>query len=589
MFLAKANYFVVAYLFEFYILHAENFNIMIKRITLFFTVVIFAGTLSAQDIQIAKKTISYLASDKLEGRFPGTPGDSMTQHFIESEINAYNLKPFDFGYRQEFEIVTDIAVSDASFATWNGEKLVLKEDFMPMSFSSGDALNAKIIFNATQEGDEETDYQNKWVLKVIDNNNDPLPRHDELIKSCIDLKTNNAGGLILAYTTGVTDSTEFYPFGYSRSFMSAAIPVIQISSKIINKSLEKHDLSISDLPTLQADENVTFPEIELYAQLKIDKVKTKTANCAGWIEGSDTNTWIVMGAHHDHLGYGGYGSGSRTPERYAIHNGADDNASGVATVLMLADYYSQHKPGINLAFVLFGAEEQGLLGSKFFVDNMPFDKDKVKAMLNFDMVGRMKDSVMGIIGTTTAKEYQEILSSLNDVPLQLKLRKGGYAGSDQAMFYAEKIPVLFFFAGLNDDYHTPDDDVDLINFQGIKMLADMCVDLLDTLLLPETLLTYHEVEASKKSKHGSNMKVKLGVVPDMTGESDNGMRIDAVMKGGVAYKTGLQKADVITKIGDTEIENIYDYMKAMSAFDKGDKTVITVLREGKNMVFDVDF
>jgi aminopeptidase YwaD len=460
---------------------------------------------------------------------------------------------------------------------------------MPLSFSGGDALNASIIFNAQQGNDEELDYQHKWVLKVIDNKNDTLPRYDELIKLYMDLKTNNAGGLILTYTTGVTDSTEFYPFTYTRSFMSASIPVIQVSYEIINKSLEKYDLSISDLNTIKPDNNVTYPEIELHAQLKIDEIKTKTANLAGWIEGSDTNTWIVLGAHHDHLGYGGYGSGSRTPERYAIHNGADDNASGVATVLMLADYYAQHKPEVNLAFVLFGAEEQGLQGSKDFVENMPFEKEKIKTMLNFDMVGRVKDSVMSLIGTTTAKEYQDVISSCEDVPLKLKLREGGYSGSDQAMFYAEKIPVLFFFAGIHDDYHTPDDDVDLINFQGIKMLADFCVDLLDTLFLPETLLTHQEVEESAKSRHGNNMKVKLGIMPDMTDESNEGMRIDAVMKGGVAYKTGLQKSDVITKIGNTEIGNIYDYMKAMSAFDEGDKTQITVLREGKLLDFNVEF
>ncbi|MGC9331804.1 MAG: M28 family metallopeptidase, partial [Bacteroidales bacterium] len=524
---------------------------MFKRFTLYIFMVIVSGVLSAQDIQIAKKTIAYLASDKLEGRFPGTPGDSMAQQFIQSEIDACELKPFNFGYRQVFEIVTDISVSNESFATWNGEKLILKEDFMPMSFSGGDALNASVIFHAHQSNDEEIDYQHKWVLKVIDNKTDTLPRFDELIKLYMDLKSNNAGGLILTYTTGVTDSSDFYPFTYTRSFMSASIPVIQISSEIINKSLEKYDLSISDLNTIKPGDNVTYPEVELHAQMKIDKIKTTTANIAGWIEGSDTNTWIVLGAHHDHLGYGGYGSGSRAPEKHAIHNGADDNASGVATVLMLADYYAEHKPDVNLAFVLFGAEEQGLLGSKYFVEHLPFEKEKIKTMLNFDMVGRVKDSVMSIIGTTTAKEYHDVLTTLEDVPLKLKLRDGGYSGSDQAIFYAEKIPVLFFFAGNNDDYHTPADDIDLINFQGIKMLADYCVDLVDKLVLPETVLTYQEVEESVKSRHGNNMKVKLGIMPDMTGESGDGMRIDAVMKGGVACKTGLQKSDVITKIGNT--------------------------------------
>jgi aminopeptidase YwaD len=562
---------------------------MIKRIALFLTMVIFAGALSAQDIQIAKKAITYLASDELEGRFPGSQGDTLTIQYIEKELERYGVDTFDFGYSQGFEITPGINISKEAYATWNGKNLTLKKDFMPMSFTGNKTLDAEVILDLNQNEDTSLDYKNKWVLKIIDNKDNSLPDYHELVEMCMHLKAVNAGGIILSFTADVTDSTEFYPFGYSRSFMSVSLPVVQVSSEIINESLEKHDISMSDVMASENGEKINFPEVELDCRMKIDKIKTKTANCAGWIEGSDTDTWIVMGAHHDHLGYGGYGSGSRTPERYAIHNGADDNASGVATVLMLADYYSQHKPGINLAFVLFGAEEQGLLGSKHFIENLPFEKEKIKTMLNFDMVGRVKDSVMGIIGTTTAKEYQEILSSLNDVPLQLKLRKGGYAGSDQAMFYAEKIPVLFFFAGLNDDYHTPDDDVDLINFQGIKMLADMCVDLLDTLFLSETQLTYHEVEASKKGRHGSKMKVKLGIVPDMTGESDNGMRIDAVIKGGVAYNTGLQKADIITKIGDKKIGNIYDYMKAMSAFDEGNETHITVLRDGRNMVFDVEF
>lgn len=568
----------------------ENFELMLLKRLFLLMMVCISGVLTAQDIQVAKRTIPYLASDALEGRFPGTPGDSMAMQFIESEFEAFGLNTFDFGYRQEFDIVTEIRASDECYVHWNAQELEISRDYLPLSYSGAEPLDADVVLGTKELlKSEDTDLDGSWVLVLLDDDEGSIPDYRDMIDIGIQARLRDAGGLIVSYMFDVTDSTEFYPLQYNRSFASISLPAIQVSRDVIAESLEGCDAALSDVVMSEDINKVPDIDLQVDAQVKIDKFETTTANLAGWIEGDNADEWIVVGAHYDHLGYGGYGSGSRTPERYDIHNGADDNASGVASVLMLADHYAEHPPGVNIAFVLFGAEEQGLLGSKYFVDNMPFETDKVKTMLNFDMVGRMEDSVLSIIGTTTAEEYQDILSECDGDLLKLKLRKGGYSGSDQAVFYSEKLPVLFFFTGLNEDYHTPDDIESKINYEGIDMLCHLCVDLLDTLFLPETTLTYQEVKSSKKRKHGDKMKVKLGIMPDMTGESDNGMRVDAVISGGVADKSGLLKGDIITKIGDDEIENIYDYMKIMSRFEEGSKTQIVVIREGESMVFDVKF
>ncbi|MFW5766797.1 MAG: M28 family peptidase, partial [Bacteroidota bacterium] len=485
------------------------------RYFVLFFISLFAVQGFAQDINIARKSIDYLASDELSGRLPGTKGDSLSIDFITTQMKYNGLEEFDFGYVQPFELVTKIEPSDKCIAILHGKKLKMHDDFMPMSFSGNGALDAELVFMNFGNQENVSYEPGKWVLLLINNEAGEYPSPRELIKASLDAKKNGAAGVIFAGKHDLSENSEFLPFAYSRSLAFLDIPVIQVSAELLGEAMEGAHYSLSDMFNEKTDiqeMNETI-DLQMYAYVEINKFYSETANIAGCVRTENSDSWLVIGAHYDHLGYGGQGSGSREPSVHAVHNGADDNASGVAMVLMLADYYAQKTPDVNLAFVLFGAEEQGLLGSYHFVENMPFPADKIKAMLNYDMVGRVEDSVLSISGVKTGAEFEEILQSFDGSPLKLSLGGGGYAGSDQASFYSENVPVLFFNSGLHDDYHTPADDVDKINFEGMDQIADLSIVLIDSLMKPETEISYQKMKKSENSRHGGDMKVSLGIMP----------------------------------------------------------------------------
>ncbi|MFO7862806.1 MAG: M20/M25/M40 family metallo-hydrolase, partial [Salinivirgaceae bacterium] len=368
--------------------------------------------------------------------------------------------------------------------------------------------------------------------------------------------------------------------------------IVQISREFLHKIVSSKGLSLRKLRKRSSEKiNEKLGGISVSNTIQFDRDIRETANVAAYVEGTQSNEWVVVGAHYDHLGMGGKYSGSRAPEKMAVHNGADDNASGVAMVMMLAEYYKKHTPASNMAFVLFGAEERGLVGSKHFVQNLPFPKEKIKAMVNFDMVGRLVDSSMSISGVATADEFETLLENWNGKPIHLALGGGGYSGSDQAAFYAEKIPVLFFNTGLHEDYHTPDDDVEKINYPGMELVANLSVNLLDSLTNPRFGLTFKEnSKAGEQSAHrGGGMKVKMGLMPDVAGVEKNGLGVDGVSGGGPAQKAGIQKGDVIIAIDNKKVANIYDYMKRLGDYKPGDKVIVDVKRADEVIQLEVQF
>jgi Zn-dependent M28 family amino/carboxypeptidase len=340
---------------------------------------------------------------------------------------------------------------------------------------------------------------------------------------------------------------------------------------------------------LKNERQIEFENSSISGHTKIDVHKSTSGNAIAYRTVDDSDEWIVIGAHYDHLGWGGYGSGSRSPERHEIHYGADDNASGTALVLMLADYYATQNPNVNLAFILFAAEEQGLIGSKYFVENSPIAMEKIRAMLNFDMVGRVQENRISISGTSTAKEFEGILSHFQNKPLEIAMSGGGFAGSDQASFVSEDIPVLFFNSGLHEDYHTPEDNIEQINFEGIQQVGALSIALIDSLSHPDLSLTFQKQKQEEKVRHGGGMKVTLGIMPDVTGRVEKGLAVDGVRPGGPAEIAGIVKGDVIHKIDEFEIENIYDYMESLSKFKKGQQVELQIVRDEKPMTLKVEF
>lgn len=296
---------------------------------------------------------------------------------------------------------------------------------------------------------------------------------------------------------------------------------------------------------------------------------------------------LVLGAHFDHLGMGGPGSlHTGQPD---IHNGADDNASGVAAILLLASRVtSSDLSGLfNFVFIGFSGEELGLYGSKHWASNPTFPLDNVSAMLNFDMVGRLnEEKVLVVNGVGTSPVWKDAIATAGG-SFTIKTTESGVGASDHTSFYLKDIPAIHFFTGQHGDYHKPADDAHLVNYEGIIEIADMVNAMILELPASEKL-TFTKTTDAPDSRERARFKVTLGVMPDyvFTGE---GMRIDGVIDGRAAASAGMESGDIIVRIGDHPVKDIYGYMEALGKFSSGDKTTVEFIRKETRITRDITF
>jgi len=307
-------------------------------------------------------------------------------------------------------------------------------------------------------------------------------------------------------------------------------------------------------------------------------------NVLGFIDNKAENT-IIIGAHYDHLGFGEEGGSLHAGDK-EIHNGADDNASGVAVLLNLAAKLKEGEAkNNNYLLMAFSGEELGLLGSNYFVKNGTIDLKSVNYMINMDMVGRLKkDSTLAVYGTGTTPIWSQTLHSLN-TKFKLVEDKSGVGPSDHTSFYLSDIPVLHFFTGQHENYHKPSDDADLLNYEGMYAISDYIFDIILE-LDDNNKLAFTKTKDAKKDS--PRFKVTLGIMPDYLYDG-KGMRIDGVTEDNPAHKAGILKGDVVIKMGELEIADMMGYMKGLSQFEKGSTTKVIVLREGKEVEVEVTF
>ncbi|MBQ1219692.1 MAG: M20/M25/M40 family metallo-hydrolase [Bacteroidales bacterium] len=391
----------------------------------------------------------------------------------------------------------------------------------------------------------------------------------------------------------------------SLSVVAAVVQAQQIKMPKLGKELTSREIveylaSDALQGRLGGTKGDTLASDFIYAQMKklgLNPVKQEftvkrgnvvTFNVYGKVEGS-TGKYIVIGAHYDHLGLGGKEIGSRRPDTVAVHNGADDNASGIAGVLHLAKHYAKEK---NLehgfVFVAFGAEERGIVGSKHFAENI--DPKKVVAMVNFDMIGNLRNNAITLGGTGTAKEMDDIIywaEKENWNALKITRSAQGHGPSDHTSFYAKNIPVFYITTGATEDYHTPDDDSYKIKFGGIDSVANFVKCLVNQIQKYPQGLTFTETGSPEASPMRGGFKVSLGLMPDVTGQVENGLRADMVVKGKPAHKAGMKNGDVIVQVNDIKIKDIEVYMKALGTLEKGDLVKVKVLRGAEEIVLNV--
>jgi metal-dependent amidase/aminoacylase/carboxypeptidase family protein len=293
---------------------------------------------------------------------------------------------------------------------------------------------------------------------------------------------------------------------------------------------------------------------------------------------------VIIGAHFDHLGYGGFSSLHRGDS--AIHNGADDNASGITAMFLIAEMLQSKNIQTDVLFIAFSGEEKGLWGSNFFVKNPTIDLSTVDFMINMDMVGRLDSAKgMAIHGTGTAPQWSQVIDTTNTVNLKVIKKASGIGPSDHTSFYLQDIPVLHFFTGQHEDYHKPTDDAELINYEGIVRIATHITNII-TYLDTQPKLTFQKTK--DESSQGPRFTVSLGVVPDYLYDG-KGMRIDGISEDKPAQNAGLEKGDVVIQLGDSTVIDMMSYMRALSSFKAGDATEVIVNRNGEKLAYDIQF
>ncbi|MCK9204451.1 MAG: M20/M25/M40 family metallo-hydrolase [Bacteroidales bacterium] len=566
------------------------------------------AALSARDLY---SDVRFLASDSLRGRKPGTPEMAVAAAFIRDHFKADGLKLMgDEGY-QWVEIVTDVSTGEGNNLSFEGSMGILRKDFIPLSFSSNGTLNAPVIF-AGYGFDIETDslkwsdykgldVAGKWVMVLradpeLDNPGSKFIPYSDIRSKVLTAKDRNAAGILLVTPRGYEKEDKLIPLTTENNDITGGIPVINISRNFADKILKSKDINIDSLERLMVQQKQPYSfatGINLTGSADLIQKKEKTANVIALLEGYDPvfrEEYLVIGAHYDHLGMGGPGSGSRMPDTNAVHNGADDNASGTAMVLELARYFAStgEKPKRSMIFVAFTGEEMGLIGSKYFVGHPPIELKKIKAMFNFDMVGRFdkeKNSI-SVSGTGTSVEADSLMK-LQEPGLSFSVvhSPDGYGPSDHAAFYTSNIPVLFFNTGVHTDYHTPLDDTDKLDFEAEQEIGAFAVKVIRAVDDFPRALTFKE--SGKKDgtgRGGRKLKVTLGIMPDFAGTERKGLRVDGITKDGPADKGGLKKGDIITGINGLPVGNIYEYMSRLQKLKHGMTISVEIIREEKQQV-----
>ncbi|QDV19019.1 Aminopeptidase YwaD precursor [Gimesia panareensis] len=382
-------------------------------------------------------------------------------------------------------------------------------------------------------------------------------------------------------------------FGYAGSGDGRSIPIAHITIEKCNELFKD-----AGKPTLQElegkideqlkPESFELPQWKAKGEISVKQIRTEVKNIIGVLEGKGPHAdeTIVIGAHYDHVGYGG--EGSLAPGSTDVHNGADDNASGTVALIELARKLAARKEPLprRLVFIAFTGEERGLIGSAHYVKNPIFDLKNTVAMLNMDMVGRLTDDKLTVFGTGTAPRWKKLVEeTAKDYDFKLSLKPEGFGPSDHSSFYGKQIPVLHLFTGTHSDYHRPSDDWDKINIPGMERIVSFLEEIaIATAENPERP-QYVKIERPAPTMRSGN-RPYFGSIPDFGGEGP-GYHISGASPGSPADKAGLKAGDAIIKMGKTKIDGLDDFDLALRMFSPGDEVDVTVLREGKRVKLTV--
>ena len=632
---------------------------MKKQFLSFLLLLSFAFSVAAQKADVTEQNlrtnIGYLASDQLEGRRTGEQGATIAAGYIANLFAQHKLKAGVIetvdgkttkNYLQKFPYVTGVEVAE----TGNEFKLNLKNvdsrqvqveqnnPVKPMSFSpNGEVSEAKIVFAGFGIESAESNFNDYDGLDVAgkvvlafdgnpenDTPRSPFSRFDVRAKAKI-AKDKGAVGLLLISREDKFENDKYAKMKFDQTLGEAAVPVFAVSRTTAANILglvKNGELNfIENMTAMKKDTTarvkISFRDLSPTVSFKVNLVKktTDAYNVIGILEGNDAtlkNEAIVIGAHYDHLGKGG--QGSLAVNSTEIHHGADDNASGTAALVEMARIFSKEKKNKRtIIFIAFGGEEEGLLGSKYYVNNPIFPLDKTVAMINMDMVGRLKDDKLTVGGIGTASEWKDLVTNKNEVippvygnskknnfapnsnqkkesvyRFNLQLNEDGFGPSDHSSFYGKQIPVLFFFTGSHEDYHKPTDTADKINYAGMLKIIEYVADITRYIDQNSKRPTYTVAKSSSMGGGRSGgFNVSLGTVPSYAEGKEDGLLLDGVRDESPAAKAGIKAGDKIIKMAGREVRNISDYVFVLGEMKAGEEYEIVVMRGTEKLILKI--
>jgi len=615
----------------------------------------------APSVDRLRAHITYLASEKLAGRRTGSSGANLAAEYIAREFSRYGLRRtngYDTAgmsrleadspsrYQQGFPYVASVELGGHNLFYVNPGRaddmtqFRTGEDWMPLGFSSNASIKkGQTIFVGYGITSAELKYDDYAVSDAKgrvaiafagtpdgDNPHGQFGRLGEIRFKVAAARAAGAKALLIIANEEKFKDDRLVRLTYDNAG-EAGLPVMVISRQFAKKLLRmpNPEMTLTEFERLAADGRLvnTKPEtrqpINGYTvDISIDVVRRESPsyNVIGILPGSDPklkDEAIIIGAHYDHLGYGG--EGSLAPREGEIHHGADDNASGVAGMLELARIFSSQdaRPKRTLIFMAFSGEEEGLLGSNYYVNHPIVPMAQTVAMINMDMIGRLSGEKLIVGGVGTAAEWRAEIENANVLPrakvaaanvgsgqtvnlsiampagsdhgtpvnldsakFQLTLNEDGYGPSDHSSFYAKQVPVLFFWTGTHNDYHKPSDTADKINYEGEAQILSFVAGIIRDIDRNDKRPTY-SVAKSEATGRSMGFRVYLGTIPNYA-DSNDGLLLDGVRDDSPAAKAGLKAGDRIVKMAGREVKNVYDYTYALGEMKAGQQYEVAVKR-----------
>ena len=559
--------------------------------------------------------VKTLASPDMEGRGAGTKGLMRAQHLIEKRYKELHLDPAGTnGYAQAFTVSTGARLkSDNQCSVSQGSSrtdMKIERDCVPFSFSSSGRIDSPLVFAGYGTTADEFHYDDYAGLDVRGNivvvlryepsgfaekgGHQGLTQHSQLITKAINARNHGAKALVMLNgKLGDGEEDLLTRFGSVSGPVDVGIEMVQVKNAIADSWFQAAGKSLKDVQdqinSSTKPASFAFPDnLRLALNVDIETTHATVDNVLAWLPGQ-THEYVIIGAHYDHLGRGNFDS--LAPSQIGqIHPGADDNASGTAGVLELARLLTPQRGHLkrSILFMNFAGEELGLLGSAAWVKDPTRPLAKAVAMINMDMIGRIRDDKIYIGGVGTGSTFKSVLEQAQkESPFKVEYSAGGYSSSDHTSFVSKKIPVLFFFSGLHSDYHKPSDTWDKINAPSAARLLDMvenvAVQLADAADVPAFQVV---AEEKPPGGGGAGYGPYFGSIPDF-GQVENGVKFSDVKPNSPAAKAGLKAGDILVQFGDKPIKNLYDFTDALRRSKVGDVVEVKVMREGQPVTVSV--